>query len=86
MFELPIVILALVWLDIVTPQMLSRYRRYAVVILLVVCAFFTPPELSSLAIMFLPVYMLYEVSIVLSYILVRRRNKRAAKQEVEGSA
>jgi Sec-independent protein secretion pathway component TatC len=52
----------------------------------VVCAFFTPPELSSLAIMFLPVYMLYEVSIVLSYILVRRRNKRAAKQEVEGSA
>jgi sec-independent protein translocase protein TatC len=77
MFELPIVVLALTWLGIVTPQFLSKMRPYAVVILIVVCALVTPPDLMSLVIMFVPVYLLYEVSVILAFILQRRRDKPA---------
>jgi sec-independent protein translocase protein TatC len=78
MFELPMVVLALTALGIVTPQLLHRFRSYAIVILLVVCAIVTPPDLFSLSIMFIPVYALYEISVLLSFLLYRRREKRIA--------
>jgi sec-independent protein translocase protein TatC len=78
MFELPMVVLALTWLGVVTPQLLSRTRPYAVVILLVACALVTPPELMSLAIMFIPVYLLYEISVLLAWVMTRRRERASA--------
>ena len=77
MFELPMVVLALTWLGVVTPQLLSKFRRYAIVILLVICAIFTPPDLFSLGIMFVPVYALYELSVLVSYVLLRKREQAA---------
>jgi sec-independent protein translocase protein TatC len=73
-FELPIVILALTALGLVTPQFLRKYRRHAIVACVFVGAFLTPGDLvwTTLA-MAVPLYLLYELSIVLSDIVYRRR-------------
>jgi sec-independent protein translocase protein TatC len=85
-FELPIVVLALAALGIVTPQFLNKYRRHAVVVCVIVGAFLTPGDLvwTTLA-MAVPLYLLYELSVVLSYFVYRRRQRRAAQLEAEAA-
>ena len=83
-FELPIVILALASLGIVTPAFLNKYRRHAIVIVVIIGAFLTPGDLIWTTIaMAVPLYFLYEVSVVLSYVVHRRRARRAAEREAE---
>ena len=80
-FELPIVIVGLTALRIVTPMMLSRFRRHAFVGCLVLAAFVTPgSDPVSLAALTGPLYLLYELSIVLSSILHRPQVRRAKEQ------
>ncbi|HUF25740.1 MAG TPA: twin-arginine translocase subunit TatC [Gemmatimonadaceae bacterium] len=79
-FELPIVIVALTSLGIVTPQMLTRFRRYAVVLCLIASAFITPGgDPMTLLVMAGPLYLLYEVSIALSSLIHRRRVRRESR-------
>lgn len=76
-FELPIVILALTALGVVTPAFLNRYRRHAIVLCVVAAAFITPDASpTSLAIVTLPLYLLYEVSVALAIVVHRRRVRR----------
>lgn len=83
-FELPIVILALAALGIVTPQFLNRYRRHAVVICVIVGAFLTPGDLVWTTIaMAVPLYFLYELSVALTYVIYRRRERKARAAEAE---
>jgi sec-independent protein translocase protein TatC len=85
-FELPIVILALASLGIVTPQLLNRYRRHAIVVCVVVGAFLTPGDLIWTTIaMAVPLYFLYEISVVLTHVIYRRRARRAAAAERLGA-
>ncbi|MCC6770566.1 MAG: twin-arginine translocase subunit TatC [Gemmatimonadaceae bacterium] len=85
-FELPIAVLALTALGIVTPQFLSRYRRHATVICLVASAFITPGQdpLSLLAIA-IPLYMLYELSVVCSFVVYRRKQRKDEARLAEES-
>ena len=78
-FELPIVILALTALGLVTPMFLRKYRRHAVVLCTFIGAFLTPGDLiwTTLA-MAVPLYLLYELSILLSSIVYRRRQGAAS--------
>lgn len=67
MFQLPMVILVLARAGIVGPVFLRAYRRHAILIIVIVSAFLTPsPDLFSLMIVALPVYLLYELSILLA--------------------
>lgn len=84
LFELPVAILALTLLGVVTPAFLAKYRRHAFVILMVGAAFITPPDPMSLVALSVPLYMLYEVSIVASGVVYRRRLKRAAEGAMVG--
>lgn len=85
-FELPIVIVALTALGIVTPPMLVQFRRYAFVGCLVVAAFVTPgSDILSLCAMAVPLYFLYELSVVLSYFVYRRQVRRRAAAAAEQS-
>jgi sec-independent protein translocase protein TatC len=78
-FELPIVILGLTALGIVTPRMLRRFRRYAVILSMVAGALITPGgDLLSLALLTGPIYLLYEASILVAHIVYRRRENRIA--------
>lgn len=81
-FELPIVILLLTALGIVRPQMLAKFRRHAVIGCIVAAAFITPGgDPTSLVLMTIPLYGLYEVSIWLSRFVHTRRERRIARQE-----
>jgi sec-independent protein translocase protein TatC len=78
-FELPIVILALSALGIVTPQFLSKYRRHAVVIIVIIGAFLTPGDMVWTTVaLSVPLYLLYELSVLAAYVIYRRKNRRAA--------
>jgi sec-independent protein translocase protein TatC len=82
MFELPIVVLSLTALGVLTPRLLRRFRPHAVVVLIVTCALITPPDILSLAVMFVPVYLLYEGSVLISAIVYRRRERRIAAERL----
>ncbi|HEX5973084.1 MAG TPA: twin-arginine translocase subunit TatC [Gemmatimonadaceae bacterium] len=73
-FELPMVILALATLGLVTPAFLKRYRRHAIVVIVVIGAFLTPGDLFWTTIaLAVPLYGLFELSVLLSTIVYRRR-------------
>jgi len=80
-FELPIAILLLSALGLVTPQFLSKFRRHAVVGSYLAAAIITPGDLfvTSVALM-VPLYLLYELSIGLSWLVFRKRQRRAAAE------
>ncbi len=86
-FELPILILLLTALGLVNPRMLTRFRRHAFVACIVGAALITPgSDPTSLFALTLPLYLLYELSIVLSLGVHKRREKRLASQALESLA
>lgn len=74
-FELPIIIYFLTKLDLVTPEFLRKYWKYAVVIILIVAAIVTPPDVVSQTIVAIPMLLIYEVSILISKIVVLNKKK-----------
>lgn len=75
-FELPIVIYFLTRVGVVTPMFLKTYRKYALVIVLIISAIITPPDIVSQIIVAIPVLILYEVSILISRIVYREEEKK----------
>jgi sec-independent protein translocase protein TatC len=84
-FELPIAILALSALGLVTPKFLMRYRRHALAGAFLVAAFISPGDAvtTSVALM-LPLYLLYEFSIVLCWLVFRKRERADAEALGDG--
>jgi sec-independent protein translocase protein TatC len=77
-FELPIVILILSVLGVVTPEFLASKRRHAIVAITVLSAVITPGDVITVTLMMMvPLVFLYEVSIVLSRIVTRKRESPA---------
>jgi len=75
-FEIPIVSMFLTSLGILTPTFLRKSRKYAYLILLIVGALITPPDIFLQLIVALPLFILYEISIYLSAFVLRRKNKK----------
>ena len=73
LFELPLLIYYLTRMGIVSAAFLKRYRRHAFVLLLIISAIITPPDIFSLILVIIPLYGLYELSIRLSERIERRR-------------
>jgi sec-independent protein translocase protein TatC len=71
-FELPVVILVLAMLGIVTPEMLTTIRRHAYATITVMACVLTPGDVASSLFMMVPLFLLYELSIVLSRVFGRR--------------
>jgi len=85
-FELPIVVLALAALGIVTPQLLTKFRRHAIVVIVIIGAFLTPGDMVWTTIwLAVPLYTLYELSVAASYVIYRRRERRRAALDAEHS-
>ena len=79
-FEVPIVIVGLSAMGIVSPQTLGKFRRYAVVIAYGGAAIITPGDLLTTTIaLAVPLYLLYEVSVAVSYIIYRKKARREAE-------
>lgn len=74
-FELPIIIYFLSKVGLVTAAFLSNYRRYAYVIILILAAVVTPPDVISQVIVSIPLIVLYEISILISARMNRNKLK-----------
>ena len=74
-FELPIIIYFLTKLGLVTPVFLRKYWKYAVIIILIVAAIVTPPDVVSQTIVAIPMLIIYEVSILISRIVYKNKLK-----------
>ena len=78
-FEMPVIIYFLAKMGLVTPEFLKKYRKYAIVVLLLLAAIITPPDVISQFIVAIPMAILYEVGIVIASVIARKERKRAAK-------
>jgi sec-independent protein translocase protein TatC len=77
-----VVIALLTALGIVQPAFLAKFRRHAVVGCLIAAAFITPgSDPTSLVVLTIALYGLYEISITLSKLIARRRERRLAAED-----
>lgn len=74
-FELPIIIYFLTKLGLVTPHFLRKYRKYAIVLVLIIAAIVTPPDVVSQTIVAIPMLLIYEASIFLSAFVVKTKKE-----------
>ena len=65
-FELPIVVFFLSKVGLVTPESMQQYRRHAIIGILVLAAMITPPDVVTQFLIGIPLYALYEISIIIS--------------------
>lgn len=74
-FEMPLVLVLLGFMGIVTASGLRRARRYAIVAIATVAAVFTPPDAISMMLLAVPMWILYEISILTLAMVEPKRNK-----------
>ena len=77
-FELPILVYFLSRIGIITPQFLKDQRRYAILILFILAEIITPPDMFSCLLVFIPLYILFEISVTISARAVERSKKNQA--------
>ena len=75
MFQLPVVIYFLSMSGLVTAQWLRAYRRHAIVVILIISALITPPDIISQLLIAMPILVLYEVGISIAKRLEKKRAK-----------
>ncbi|MFW6100994.1 MAG: twin-arginine translocase subunit TatC [Bacteroidota bacterium] len=83
-FELPILIYFLSKAGLVYPDFLKTYRRHAIIIIFIMAAVITPPDVFSLALVTLPLVLLYEVGIVISKRIERQKEREEAEEDLAG--
>lgn len=79
LFELPVIIYFLTKIGLATPAGLRKNRKFALVIVLIVAAVITPPDVASQIIVAIPVLILYEVSIFISTFVLYKQRRREKK-------
>ncbi|MFD0991769.1 twin-arginine translocase subunit TatC [Tenacibaculum geojense] len=74
-FELPIIIFFLTKIGLVTPEFLKKYRKHALVLVLILSAIITPPDIASQIIVAVPIMFLYEIGIYVSKYVLKKEQK-----------
>lgn len=85
MFQLPVVVYFLTKAGIITPAFLRTYRKHAIVVILVLSALITPPDVISQILMCFPLILLYEISIVISRTIKRKEDKLLLEEETNSA-
>jgi sec-independent protein translocase protein TatC len=74
-FELPIVSFFLTKIGILTPTFMRKYRKHAIVVIFIIAAIITPPDVFSQTLVAVPLLILYEISIFISAGVMRQKDK-----------
>jgi sec-independent protein translocase protein TatC len=80
-FELPVVIFFLAKIGLVTPELLRKKRKYALLLMFVVGAILTPPDVVSQVMLAMPLIALYEFGIIVSVIGTRKKSGEETEME-----
>lgn len=78
-FELPIIAYFLTKVGLITPTFMRKYRKHAIVVIFIIAAIITPPDVFSQMLVSIPLLLLYEVSILISAKVVRDKEKARAE-------
>ncbi|WP_299060663.1 twin-arginine translocase subunit TatC [uncultured Polaribacter sp.] len=81
LFELPVLIYFLTKIGLITPQFLKKYRKHALVVVLILAAIITPPDVASQVIVAIPILILYEIGIRVSKRVIKKQEKEARKNK-----
>lgn len=79
MFQLPVVVYFLTLAGFVTPELMKAYRRHSFMAILVIAAIITPPDVFSQLLISFPLFILYQWSILISKMVVRKKRKDEIK-------
>ena len=79
LFELPVLIYFLTKIGLITPEFLKKYRKHALVVVLILAAIITPPDIASQVIVAIPILILYEIGIKVSKRVIKKQQKDAQK-------
>ncbi len=82
-FQLPVVVVILVKLELLTARVMRNTRSYAWVVILIAAAIFTPPDVFTLGLLGGPLILLYEICIWIAYFMEQRREKDRQAEEQE---
>ena len=74
-FELPVISYFLTKVGLITPSFLTKYRKHAILIIVIVAAIITPPDVFSQMLVCIPLLILYEVGIVISRRVMKQKEK-----------
>jgi sec-independent protein translocase protein TatC len=74
-FELPVLVIFLTQTGIITPSFLKKYRRHSLVAIMVLAAIITPPDVISLILVVVPLWALFEISLLVSTRLYNKKMK-----------
>jgi sec-independent protein translocase protein TatC len=80
-FELPIIMYILTKIGLITPEILRKNRKFALIIVLILSAVITPPDIVSQIIVAIPIVILYEVSIYISKVVIRNQKKEENRRK-----
>ena len=84
-FEMPLFAYFLSRFGILSPDFMRRQRRYAILLIFIVAAILTPPDVFSQCLMAIPMLLLYEVSIYVSAMAYKKKEPKASEEEEEES-
>jgi len=73
---LPILAYFLSRIGLITPEIMRKYRKHAIVLILILSAIITPPDIFSQILVSIPVLLLYELSIKISKRVLKKQNKQ----------
>ena len=79
LFELPVLIYFLTKIGLITPEFLKKYRKHALVVVLILAAIITPPDIASQVIVAIPILILYEIGIKVSKRVIKKQQRDAQK-------
>ena len=79
-FELPVLAYFLTRIGLLTPRFLREKRRYGIVVIVIVAAILTPPDVFSQILLSIPLIVLYEVSIIVSAVTLAAMRKRKLQE------
>lgn len=83
-FEVPIATIVLVAMGVTTPKSLRRKRPYIIVAAFVIGMFLTPPDIISQSLLALPMWILFELGVLLSSIIMRKKLARDTEEDEDG--
>jgi sec-independent protein translocase protein TatC len=75
-FELPLITYVLTKIGIITPHFLVKYRKHSIVVIFIVAAIITPPDIFSQILVSIPLLLLFEIGIIISKNVYRNKQKK----------
>jgi len=72
-FELPVLVYFLTKIKLITPTFLRKYRKHAFIVILIIAAIISPPDVLSMTLIAIPLWLLFEVSILVSSSIVKKK-------------